>query len=482
LAVLQSADVIVHDRLIPRELLSQAKAGAELIDVGKSPGRHRVPQEQIQSLLVEHAARGRCVVRLKGGDPFVFGSGFEELQACQEAGIDCVVIPGVTSAIAGPAAAGIPVTYRGASRSFAVVTAESSGDDSSGGLDYEALARIDTLVVLMGRGNLRHITEGLIRAGRDPHAAVACIERATTADQRIERGTLATIADVVERAGLANPMITVVGDVARLGDKNAATGPARVLAGRRVVITRPRSAPGELESLLLAAGAAPILMPLIRIEYENIQSDFDESLARIRQYDWVIFSSLHGVRAFGQGLEQRGKDGRFLGNCRIAAVGRMTADELRRMGLLADVVPDRRAGAALVQAMAEAGPLAGKRVLFPRGDLGGAEVVEGLRGLGAQVDDPIVYRTVAQDPPPAVLDDVGRGVDAILFFSPSAVRRFSDLGVDRGDAAVGCIGPTTAQEAGACGIKVDFVSEVHSGAGLVDALTDHFSCVGAHSR
>lgn len=223
LKALRRADVVVHDRLIDHELLRRARAGAELIDVGKSRGSHRRIQAHINQLLVDHARRGFFVVRLKGGDPFVFGRGFEELSACREAGVDCVVIPGVSSAVAAPAAAGIPVTLRGVARSFAVMTAQTADDDTKA-VDYLTLDGIDTLVFLMGRANLPRIARGLTAAGRDDQTPVACIERATTPHQRVVTGTLADIAETAKRAGLSAPMVIVVGEVASLAVQTACAG------------------------------------------------------------------------------------------------------------------------------------------------------------------------------------------------------------------------------------------------------------------
>jgi uroporphyrin-III C-methyltransferase len=240
LKALRRADVVVHDRLIDHELLRRARAGAELIDVGKGRGSHRRIQAHINQLLVDHARRGLCVVRLKGGDPFVFGRGFEELSACREAGVDCIVIPGVSSAVAAPAAAGIPVTLRGVARSFAVLTAQTADDDPKA-VDGLTLNGIDTLVFLMGRANLPRIAGALIAAGRDAQTPVACIERATTPQQRVVTGTLADIAETAKRAGLSAPMVIVVGAVASLAVQTVCAGGGL----RPLDSTRVRSEPAR---------------------------------------------------------------------------------------------------------------------------------------------------------------------------------------------------------------------------------------------
>lgn len=214
LELLHVADVVVHDRLVARELLGEVRAGAEIIDAGKTPGEHRYAQGWINALLVDRAKAGHQVVRLKGGDPFVFGRGFEEFEACHRAGVECVVIPGVSSAIAGPAAVGIPVTQRGKVRTLAVITGQVAPDAPGPELDYGALAAMDTVVILMGRSNLSDLTASLIDAGRDPATPAACIEQATTPQQRVIRATLATISEAADRALLRAPTVTVIGSVA----------------------------------------------------------------------------------------------------------------------------------------------------------------------------------------------------------------------------------------------------------------------------
>ncbi len=214
LSLLRQADVVVHDRLVARSLLDEVRPDAEVIDAGKAPGQHRYAQQWINALLVGRAKKGRSVVRLKGGDPFVFGRGFEELTACREAGVPCGVVPGVSSAIAAPASVGIPVTTRGAVRSVAIVTGQVAGDGSAPKLNYTALAAMDTIVILMGRANLPELIRGLIDAGRDSATPAACVERATTPDQRVTVATLGTLVDAVDRAALRAPVVTVIGRVA----------------------------------------------------------------------------------------------------------------------------------------------------------------------------------------------------------------------------------------------------------------------------
>ncbi|MFK7767463.1 MAG: uroporphyrinogen-III C-methyltransferase [Mariniblastus sp.] len=224
--LIQQADTIIYDRLIPSEVLNWARETASLIDVGKYPDHHRVSQAEINELLVRHAGRGEIVVRLKGGDPFVFGRGQEEINACRAANIPVHIVPGVSSAIAGPAAAGIPVTSRGIARSFAVVTGQTAPELAKHDLDFEAMSKIDTVVLLMARKNLRKLAASLIKAGRDPETPVACIERATFSDQRVTYATLYGVADQVDQLKMANPMVTVIGDVAKMVNSDLVEWPA----------------------------------------------------------------------------------------------------------------------------------------------------------------------------------------------------------------------------------------------------------------
>ena len=474
---LRIADVVVHDRLIGRELLAEASREAELIDVGKVPGRHRIPQEKINEILVDRARRGLTVVRLKGGDPFVFGRGFEEWTACREADVDCVVVPGVSSALAAPAAAGIPVTCRGTAGSVAIVTAETAADVGPA-FDATALADIDTVVILMGRAKLAEVTHSLMQAGRNPSTPAACIERATTPRQRVTVATLASIAEAAERDGLSAPIVTVVGEVAAFA-ADAAAREYRPLSGKRIVITRPRSASSELERRLCRAGATTIHCPLVKIAYPATNAALDEAIRSIDRSQWVVFSSVHGVLGFFKRLTSLGLDARALGVCKVAAVGPATAKKLRRQGIRPDLVPPAYSGEALARALCESSSLSPGRVLFACGDLARPTIAEGLRRGGAVVDEVVVYSTVDAMPRRATCNLIREGVDAVVFCSPSAVRRFAALGLEAREATIACIGPTTAAAAREVGLHVEVVPDEHTGDGLVAALERYFAEVEA---
>lgn len=474
--LLRTADVVVYDRLIGRELLAEARREADLIDVGKSPGRHRVSQEKINEIIVDRAHKGLTVVRLKGGDPFVFGRGFEEWTACREAGVECVVVPGVSSALAAPAAAGIPPTCRGVAGSVAIVSAESAADQGPA-FDAEALARIDTVVILMGRARLEELTQKLIGAGRDPSTPTACIEQATTPRQRVAMATLSTIAQAVERDRLCAPIVTVVGEVAAYAADAAEREPSP-LKGKRVVITRPRSSSDELNRLLSAHGAATIHCPMIEIVYPATNDALDEAIRRIDRYQWIVFSSVHGVIGFEKRLAFLGLDARALGSCKVAAVGPATAKRLRRHGIRPDLLPPAFDGGTLARSLGQSNDTPLGRVLFPSGDIARPTIPDELRRAGADVDVVIAYSTVDATPSEAARSLIDEGFDAVIFCSPSAVRRFGSLGMQIGDATIACIGPTTASAARKAELRVDVVAKEHSAGGLVSALERHFSEIG----
>ena len=479
--LLTRADAIVHDRLIPHELLDLARPGARIIDVGKRPGSREHTQENINAILVAGARQHRTVVRLKGGDPFVFGRGWEEWSACQEAGIACVVVPGVTSATSAAAAIGVPVTHRGIARSFAVVTPQASGGCPAG-LDYPALAAMDTLVIMMGRSRLDEVTRGLIGAGLNADTPAACIERGTMADQRSVIATVATIARRADEAAIHAPAITIIGEVANLADKGAlplsepaCTTPAsiREARARRILITRSRESIEPLADLVRRNGAVPVTCPLIRVDYPPPdESRGDDVLMALRQFEWVVFSSVHGVRGFFHHLAERGLDARALGSSRIAAIGPITAAALARRGISPDLVPTPYSTARLLRGlMSPAGDETG-RILHPCGRSAHSPMRDALRALGDRVEETAVYQTVKLTPDASSRREIEAGVDAVLLASPTAARRFAQLALDVGQAAIVAIGPSTAKAARAAGLVVHAVARRHSNEGMVEALAN----------
>lgn len=470
LELLRRAEVVVYDRLVGRSLLAEAPADAEMIDAGKAAGRHTLTQEEINAILVQRGRAGWRVVRLKGGDPFVFGRGWEELVACRGAGIRCEVVPGVSSAIAAPAAAGVPVTARGVARTFAVVTPQVESGAEAVELNYEALARLDTVSVLMGRGMLQEVAAGFMGAGRTPSTPVAVIQDGTLPNQRVVRGELATIAHLADEAEIGTPAVVVIGEVAGL-DGGAGGAVRGRLHGKRIVVTRPHSASAGLIGMLRDEGAVVIDCPLIRIAY------IPASNAGVlgERFDWTVFTSLHAVRGLWRALEERGLDARALAGSRIAAVGPKTAAELVGIGLRPDVVPTVHRASALIDEIAGTGESMGQRALFPCGTLARDELRVGLRRRGMHVEELAVYDTLDEAPSAAARQEIEAGVDAVLFYCPSAVRSAVHAGLNFGGAAIACIGPTTADAARDAGWAPEVVPGTHTDEGLIDALIKHLA-------
>lgn len=481
--LLRVADVVLFDRLIAMELLAAAES-AELIDVGKAPGSHRMTQSDINALIVAHALAGKTVVRLKGGDPLTFGRGMEEFEACREHGITCEIIPGVSSVHAVPASAGIPLTHRGLARSYAVITGQTQ-DGELPDHDFAALSRIDTLVVLMGLARLRDITDGLLHAGRAPITPVAVIASGTTPDQRTVVGTLATIADLAASARLEPPAITVIGEVAafaRADANKARDADPLPLTGRRVVVTQAESTSTNLQRLLSEQGATVVNVPLIGISYPTPTQATRDALVGLTQrtLDGIAFTSVHGVRGFSNALDASNISVDAIRNVTVAALGPGTAAEARKLGFNVTIIPPRALADELVIAIDRAIPNhdannTPRRMLFPKSGRALPTLPAGLAALGFEVTDPVVYETVDSEPDADDLTTLRGGFDAILFCSPSAVQRFVTLDVSVGDAIVGCIGPTTADEATRCGMKVDVVPDQPGSGGLVAALVTHIA-------
>ncbi len=466
LEVLRQAQVVVYDRLANPRLLDEAPPEAERIDVGKGPGRHRATQEEIHRILIDRAREGKRVVRLKGGDPFVFGRGGEEARALRAAGIPYEVVPGVTSAVAAPAYAGIPVTHRGLTSAFAVVTGHEDPTKEGSDLDWEALARVGTLVILMGVGRLPALVERLKAAGMDPRTPAAVVERGTTPRQRTVVATLETLVERVQAAGIRPPAVTVVGPTAALARELAWLPEARPLLGRRIVVTRSRAQASALRAGLEALGAEVIEVPTIRIEPPADPAPVDDALRDLSRWDWVVFTSVNGVEQVWARLEALGLDARAFAPVRIAAVGAATAAALADRGLRADAVPASYRTEALPDALGEA---AGRRILLLRADIAPPTLARALVERGAQVTSIVAYRTVQEAIDPAVRAAVEEA-DALTFTSASTVRNFfAALPVPR-RARIFCIGPVTAAEARAHGLRVDGVAEVHTIPGLIETV------------
>ena len=519
LSAIQRADVIVHDRLIPPSLLSEATA-AELIDVGKRAGAARRTQEQINALLVERARQGQRVVRLKGGDPFVFGRGGEEVTALHEAGLEYEIIPGVSSATAAAALTGIPLTDRRAASGFSVVTGhEALTAAGAPSPNWSALAQTaGTLVVLMGWRYLPQIVLRLILGGLDPETPAAAVERASTPEQRQVTAALASLPQAVTDANLRPPLTMIVGSVValaqvpanspasrfpahpppRAGEPTAPSGDfysfsrpvvrgevsrrdgegsSLPLQGLRVLITRPQRQAVEFASLLHQQGAEPILLPTIAL----VDSDAAPVAAAIERlaagdYEDLILTSVNGVERFWSALRKADLDARTFAGIRIGAIGAVTAQALEHHGINADLIPETFTSAALLDALARE-DLNGRRVLLARAAQGSKLLSEGLRERGALVDDIALYDTVTAQPAQAALNALAAGVDVVTLTSPSTARGLRALtrvdsvhrAIER--AVIACIGPVTAAAARELGWSVSVVAQTHTVSGLVDALS-----------
>jgi uroporphyrinogen III methyltransferase/synthase len=482
------AEVIVYDRLVAPELLALAKPQAERIYVGKEASRHALEQDQINALLAERG-QSQVVCRLKGGDPFVFGRGGEEARYLRERGVPFEVVPGVTSAIAAPAYAGIAVTDRTLASTVAFVTGREDAEKTESTIPWDSLAGMDTLVILMGVGALPEIAAQLLAHGRAAGTPAAVIERGTTPAQRTVVGTLGDIAEKVRQAGLKPPAVTVVGEVVRLREAMRwfDAGP---LFGKRIVVTRSREQASALSHLLRERGAEPIEVPVIRIAPIPAEPEAVRALMS-KPFDWVIFTSANGVRLFVEQLHGAGLDVRALGPARLAAIGPATAGALRAFGLAVDLVPGKFVAEELAAALPA--DLNGRRVLLPGARERRDVVARTLRERGAEVVDWPVYEALpgeAQaladgriDLSAEALGSVAGAVsgllakaDAITFASSSAVRHFVRLaGAEARGAKVACIGPVTAEAARRLGLPVDVVAEEYTIPGLVRALENAFA-------
>jgi uroporphyrinogen III methyltransferase/synthase len=470
LELIASADVILHDRLIPEGALDGAREGAELRYVGKTPGAESIGQDEINALLVEHGRTGGTVVRLKGGDPFVFGRGGEEAEALADAGIPFEVVPGVTSGVAAPAYAGIPVTHRDEASAVALVTGHEDPAKDESALDWHGLAGFPgTLVLYMGVRRLAEIATRLIEAGRPADEPAAVVERGTLPGQRTVTAPLGEIAEAAASAGIRPPAVTVVGPVARLRE-GLAWLERRPLHGRRVVVTRARAQASGLAATLRGLGAEVVEAPAILVEPRPVEGDVARIADAIESYDLVCLTSPNGADLLFEALAARGRDARALGRATIAAIGPGTAAALERRGILADVVPERSIAESLLASLS-AMDLAGKRVLIPRAADARDVLPEGLRELGADVDVVALYDTVGQPLGEPVRERLA-GADYVTFTSSSTVTRFLEAaggGVPNG-ARVVSIGPVTSATARERGLEVHVEAERHDVEGLVAAL------------
>ena len=391
LSCLEQADVVIYDRLIDEQLLDSVPPKAERLYVGKAAGEHTSSQVEINRLLVEKAKEGKTVVRLKGGDPYVLGRGGEEAEVLVANHIPFEVVPGVTSSVAVPAYAGIPLTHRRLASSFAVITGHQVRGKSS--INWEKLATaVDTLVFLMGMKNLPEIVDRLIEHGRPPDTPVAVIREGTRPSQKTVVGSLQDIVAKVKEQRLTPPAVIVVGEVVRLRDK-LRWFDNRPLFGKRILVTRARHQAGALSRLLIERGAQPVELPAISIQ-KIAGRELDDAIANLSSYHWLVFTSSNGVAAFFERLRVLNLDARALSGLKIGAIGPATAKALRAKGINPDYVPEVYSSEGLIAGL-ESQAVGGKRFLLPRADIADNELADGLTGLGAEVHEIAAYRTIS---------------------------------------------------------------------------------------
>ncbi len=469
LELIASADAILYDRLVPPGALDGAQPDAELRYVGKEPGAPALTQEETNELLVELGRAGKRVVRLKGGDPFVFGRGGEEAEALAAAGVPFEVVPGVTAGVAAPAYAGIPVTHRDAASAVAFVTGHEDPEKPDSALDWDALARFPgTLVFYMGIRNLPLIAERLTGAGRDGTEAVAVVERGTHPGQRTIVDTLDGIAARVEAEEIRPPAITLVGAVAELRE-TIAWLERRRLHGEVVAVTRARAQASGLAARLSELGAEVVETPAIRIEPRPVEGELREAIERIEEYALICLTSPNGVRLLFDALGAGWRDARALAHATVAAIGPGTAAALREHGIRADVVPERFVAEALVEAL-EPVAVEGRRVLVARAAEARSVLPDALRARGAEVDDVALYETRAEQLTDADRERLERAT-YVTFTSSSTLRFLLESGArPPAGARIVSIGPVTSATAEEHGLGVDVEAERHDIDGLLDAL------------
>ena len=471
---IEMADVLVYDYLANPGFLTFAKPGAEKIYAGKKAGDHALKQGDTNALLVARAREGKTVTRLKGGDPFVFGRGGEEAEELVAAGIPFEIVPGISSTIAGPAYAGIPVTHRAFNTQLTLFTGHEDPTKGESTLDYAAIARAPgTKVMLMGIERLRAITSQLIEAGADAATPIALVRWATTPRQQVLTGTLATIADASEAAGFKAPAVAVIGGVVTLRD-SLRWFDQRPLFGRRVVVTRTREQAGTLGRQLAALGADVIELPTIRIEEPADRLAFGELVQDAHKYEWIVFTSPNGVERFFTMFRKLYEDLRSIGGARIAAVGTSTAARIREYGLGVDLIPETMTGEGLLAALLKIdGGVENRMFLVIRPEEVRNALSAGLSRAGAIVDDAIAYRTV-----PETTDETGaqarlrdEGADALTFASGSAVEHFLALGIPiPAETKIISIGPVTSDVLRRHGLRIDAEASQHDIPGLVTAV------------
>lgn len=481
LAFLKKADVVVYDYLANEELLKAAKEGAETIYVGKKGGDHTLSQEEINALIIRKAGEGKTVARIKGGDPFIFGRGGEEAEELAKAGISFEIVPGVTSAIAVPAYAGIPLTHRDFTSTVSFITGHEDPTKKESKIRWDKISTgAGTLVFLMGVGNLPMIAAELIKNGRDPETPVALIRWGTLPEQETTIGKLKNIGEIARTKKIRPPVVILVGEVIELREK-LNWFEHLPLFGKKILVTRAREQASDLSERVRDLGGIPIEFPTIEVIPPESWADADHCAAQMAVYDWVIFTSANGVKFFLERIFALGHDIRDLKGPRICAIGPKTAEALDALKVKVDLVPSEYRAESIFEGLKKE-DLKGKRLLIPRARLARDVLPQELRKTGASVDVVEVYQTIR---PAGNAEEVKRllrnkSISAITFTSSSTVSNFADLvGINEvrdlmGGVAIASIGPITAERARTLGIKTTVMPEEFTIPALVEALAEYF--------
>ena len=473
---IEHADVLVYDALSNPELLQWAKPGCEKINAGKRAKDHVLTQDETNALIVEKSKLGKSVVRLKGGDPMIFGRGGEEAAELAAAGVPFEIVPGISSTIAGPAYAGIPVTHRDHNTQLTIFTGHEDPTKGFSSIDYAQLANAPgTKVFVMGVGRLREITGSFIQHGAAAETPIALPQWATTGAQKTIVGTLADIADIAESVNFGSPAVAVIGDVVREREK-INWFEKRPLFGKRIVVTRTREQAGELSKALRDLGADVIELPTIRIEHPEDKQSFAEMVTHAHEYDWLVFTSPNGVERFFTAFFATYPDARSLGNPRIAAIGAGTAQKIREYRFAVDLIPEKFVAEGLIDAFKKES-VENLTMLWIKAAESRDVIYDGLIKLGAIVDECIAYRTVpeTEDPTGAKARLAEQGADLITFTSSSTADHFFALGLDWPEGcAAASIGPVTSQTLRKHGMPPAFEANPHDIPGFVSAIVRHF--------
>jgi uroporphyrinogen III methyltransferase/synthase len=477
---LQKADVIIYDHLVNTQLLQHAKRDARIIYAGKKAGKATMAQSAINQILIDQALQGKTVIRLKGGDPFIFGRGGEEAIALREANIPFQVVPGVSSATGVAAYAGIPLTHRDYSSTISIITGSNEKGKEDLHIDWEKIAsRSGTLVFLMGARKLPKIAQNLLQYGKNSKTPVAVIQWGTTFRQKTWSGTLDTIAEIAIKEKILPPALTIVGEVVNL-KPHMDWFETLPLFGKAIVITRAEEQANAFSNMLLERGAEPFLFPVIQTVDPEDYGPLDDALSHLGQYHGLIFTSVNGVRWFVKRLHHHKKDIRELRGLRIYSIGPKTADAIRTLGIRVDVIPEQFVAESLLESLGKE-QIKGRRFLLPRAQVARETLPDQLRAAGAQIDVAPAYQTLRPD---VDTQELARRLKentlhAVTFTASSTVHHFmeligSDLAHELQQTTIACIGPITAKTAESYGLKVAVQAEPYTVDGLIEAMERYF--------